>query len=94
MEGVRVNENTADLTGLAVALGRVEEKLTGMAEKENKTADRLDRLESRLSSIEVNLAANVRPRAPWYVIVGGIGGILVIGLNGFAFFQLLAAVAP
>lgn len=82
-----------DLTGLAVAVGRIEEKLTAMSEKESKTADRLDKMEERLGKIELNMAQNVRPRQPWYVWIAGLGGIAALALNGYALLQVLAQVA-
>lgn len=84
---------TVDLMSLAVAMGRVEEKLTAMSERENKNGDRLDRVETRLTNIELNLAANVKPRTPWYVWVAGIGAVVLLGLNGFALLNMLGDIA-
>ncbi|QRY40843.1 hypothetical protein JVX92_00680 [Microbacterium hominis] len=88
-----MNEDTANTGTVLVTLGRIEERLAGMHEKETRTNDRLSKVEERLSSIELNLATNVRPKAPWYSYVVGIGGVLLLGLNGFALFDLLAKLA-
>lgn len=88
---------STDMTGLAVAMGRVEEKLNAMSEKENKTGERLDKIDERLTKLELNIATNVRPKTPWYLWVGGVGALLLLGLNGFALIELLvnlATVAP
>lgn len=66
---------TTDLTELFVAVGRIEEKLSSMSSREDKTNDRLDKIDSRLGALELNMAANVRPKTPWWVIVGGLAGI-------------------
>lgn len=86
-------ETTPVPVELAVAIGRIEEKLNAMSDRENKTGDRLDKVEERLSKIELNLAENVRPRVPWYTWIAGAGGALLLGLNGFALLQLLAQIA-
>jgi hypothetical protein len=55
-----------DLTTLAVAIGRVEEKLS-----------HISGLEDRLRSVEeavTRMEAKERPKAPWYLIVGGLAG--------------------
>lgn len=91
------NETAPIPVELAVAIGRIEEKLNAMSTTENKTGERLDKMETRLSRIELNFATNVRPRTPWYLWVAGLGGIAVLGLNGFALLQLLgdlAAIVP
>lgn len=85
-------ETTPIPVELAVAIGRIEEKLNAMSDRENKTGDRLDKLEDRLSRIELNLAENVRPRVPWYTWVAGVGGAMLLGLNGLALFQLLTQI--
>ena len=88
---------SVDITGLAVAMGRVEEKLTGMAEKENKTGDRLDKIDQRLTALELNIAANVRPKTPWYNVVAGIGVLVLLAINAWTLFNLgvdLASLTP
>lgn len=88
-----MNENDASTGTVLVTLGRIEERLNAMTEKENRTSARLDKVEERLSSIELNLATNVRPRVPWYVWVAGIGGVILLGVNGLALLNVLGDIA-
>ncbi|MGN7976535.1 hypothetical protein ACTJJ4_03095 [Microbacterium sp. 22195] len=74
-----------DLTSIAVALGRIEVEVKSIRSMD----ERLRKVETDITELK----AQQRPRAPWYTIVAGIGGILVIGLNGFLMLQLLAKVA-
>lgn len=64
-----------------------------MSDRENRTGDRLDKVEERLSSIELNMAQNVRPRVPWYIWVAGIGAAVLLGVNGFALLNVLGDIA-
>lgn len=64
-----------ELTALFVAIGRIEEKLSNMSERETSTSGRLDKIDGRLSQLELNIAANVRPKTQWWVIAGGLAGI-------------------
>lgn len=70
-----MNEST-DLTSIAVALGRIEEKVS-----------HLTGLEDRMRSVEkavTEINAKERPKAPWWSIAGGLAGtgaFLVIGLD-------------
>lgn len=55
-----------DLTGIAVSLGRIEEKVS-----------HLGGMEERLRNVETAIAeinAKDRPRVPWYLVVGGLAG--------------------
>jgi len=70
-----VTTETTDLTELFVAVGRIEEKLNHMSDRENKTNERLDKIDNRLSTLELNMAKNVKPKTPWWVIVGGLAGV-------------------
>lgn len=69
-----MNEDTNTGTVL-VTLGRIEERLNNMSEKETKTGERLDRLEAGLQEVKIEIAKNVRPKTPWYVVASGIAGI-------------------
>ncbi|MEJ1088119.1 hypothetical protein WDU99_07300 [Microbacterium sp. Mu-80] len=75
------------------ASGLRRPELTAMSDRENRTGDRLDRMEERLTKIELNMAENVRPRTPWYVWVAGIGAVILLGVNGFALLDLLGSIA-
>ena len=74
---------------LAVAIGRIEEKLTSMSTNENKTGDRLEKIEQRLSNVELNFATNVRPKTPWYTVAAGVGALLAIAINGVMMLNVL-----
>lgn len=81
------HENTS--VEMMVAIGRIEEKLNGMATTEARTGERLDKIDSRLTNVELNMATNLKPRAPWWVIAGGMaalatGAIAVITLLNIA----------
>ncbi len=85
-----------DLMGLAVAVGRIEEKLTGMSSNETRTGERLDRLEARTSAVEsllVEMKAQQRPKAPWWVVVGGVAGTVTAILGFWTLFQLATQLA-
>lgn len=59
---------TTGFTELAVAVGRIEEKVSRVAGIE----DRLREVEKSVERIETKQ----RPTTPWYLIVGGVVGIL------------------
>jgi len=82
-----VNPETqnVDLTGLSVAVGRIEEKLSHLAGKE----DRLRNVEAQL----VELRAQQRPKTPWWVIVGGIAGIVTALIGFWTLFNLATDLA-
>lgn len=65
-----MNENTSaiDITGIAVTLGRIEEKVSHLQGMD----DRLRKVESDLTELK----AHQKPRAPWWAIVGAIVGII------------------
>lgn len=78
-----------DLTGLSVAVGRIEEKLSHLAGME----DRLRNVETAITEIK----AQQRPRTPWWVVVGGVAGSVTALLGFWTLFQLatkLAQLAP
>lgn len=64
-----MNPETAavDITGIAVALGRIEEKVSHLTAMD----ERLRKVENDLTELK----ARQVPKAPWYVVVGGIAGI-------------------
>lgn len=56
-----------DITGIAVALGRIEEKVSHLTAMD----ERLRKVETDLTELK----ARQTPKTPWYVVVAGIGGI-------------------
>lgn len=74
-----------DLTGMAVALGRIEEKVS-----------HLSGLDERLRALEqtvTELRSQQKPRAPWWVIIGGLAAT-VTALAGFwTLFNLASDIA-
>lgn len=74
-----------DITGLSVAVGRIEEKLSHLAGME----DRLRAVETQLTEIR----AQQKPRTPWWVIVGGLAGVITALLGFWTLFQLAANIA-
>jgi len=74
-----------DITGIAVALGRIEEKVSHLTGLE----DRLRNVETQLTELK----AQQKPRAPWWVIMGGIAATGT-ALTGFwVLFNLAADLA-
>ena len=74
-----------DITGIAVALGRIEEKvshLTGMDE-------RLRKVESDLTELK----AQQKPKTPWYIVVGGLAGIGSLIITASAIWVFMSRVA-
>jgi len=81
---------------VAVAIGRIEEKLSSMGEREGRNDERLTRVEGSLAALNntvTEMRAQQRPKAPWYVVVGGIAGIGTIALAAWTMFQLAAQLA-
>lgn len=62
-----MNEASTDLTSIAVALGRIEEKVSHLTGLE----DRMRNVESAVTEIK----AKQKPSVPWYVVAGGLAGI-------------------
>ena len=74
-----------DLTGLSVAVGRIEEKLSHLAGME----DRLRTVETKLTEMQ----AQQKPKAPWWVIVGGIAGVVTALIGFWTLFNLATDLA-
>ena len=74
-----------DITGIAVALGRIEEKVSHLGAMD----DRLRKVEADLT----DLRARQRPTVPWWVVVGGIAAIATMCVNGFVLISYLGAIA-
>lgn len=84
-----MNEDTGTVL---VTLGRIEERLSAMSEKETKTGERLDRLEAGLQDVKLELAKNVRPKAPWWAVVGAVVGMTSAAAALIGGFVLLSNV--
>ena len=80
-----MSENSQDLTGIAVALGRIEEKVSHLASLE----ERLRTVETALTS----LRAQQRPKTPWWVIIGGVAGTVTTLLGFWALLNLATDIA-
>lgn len=65
-----MNENTSsiDITGIAVTLGRIEEKVSHLQGMD----DRLRKVESDLTELK----AQQKPKAPWWVVIGAVVGVI------------------
>lgn len=74
-----------DMTGLSVAVGRIEEKLSHLSGME----DRLRNVENQLTEMK----AQQKPKAPWWVIVGGLAGVTTAVLGFWTLFQLAIKVS-
>ncbi len=62
------DEANTTYTELAVAIGRIEEKVSRLADMEERLRE-VERTTERLD-------ASQRPATPWYFIVGGVVGII------------------
>lgn len=71
---------SVDVTGIAVALGRIEEKVSHLSGLE----DRMRNVENQLAE----LRAQQRPKTPWWVIIGGVAGTVTALLGFWTLFQL------
>lgn len=74
-----------DLTSIAVALGRIEEKVSHLTGLE----DRLRNVETAITELK----AQQKPRAPWWVIMGGIAATGTSLAGFWVLFNLAADVA-
>jgi uncharacterized protein HemX len=75
-----------DITGIAVALGRIEEKVSHLMP-----------MDERLRKVETDVAemkAKDAPKAPWWAVVGGIAGIGSIVLTAIAVFTIIVKTIP
>lgn len=69
-----MNETPVDLTSIAVALGRIEEKVSHLSGME----ERLRNVETAITEIQ----ATNKPKTPWYVITGGLAGFAAFVMFG------------
>ncbi|WP_025157267.1 hypothetical protein [Leifsonia aquatica] len=101
------DETPKDFTGLAVAIGVVQEgqrnilqAFTDFKAEQVKAVDdvraenvtnrtEIEGVKTRLTVIE----SRERPRAPWYVVVGGIAAILAACGTGVGLFVTLSQLA-
>lgn len=81
-----------DLTGLAVAMGRIEQNQINTKETVDKIDQSVSGLVDTVSSHNARLAvleSQVNPRAPWYIVIGGWAGIASLIGVVIAIFALL-----
>lgn len=74
-----------DLTGMAVALGRIEEKVSHLSGLD----DRLRALEQTVTELKTQQ----KPKAPWWVIVGGMAATVTACAGFWTLFNLASDVA-
>jgi len=70
-----------DLTQIAVAIGRIEEKVT-----------RISKLEDRIAHVEkqtIELTAKMPTRTPWFSAVAGISSVLSILISAVVLIQFI-----
>lgn len=92
--------NAEDAGGLSnaalISLGRIEARLDAMAEKESRSADRLDRLEQSMTEVKSELSvikAQAKPKTPWWVIVGGLAAVVTTLIGFWTLFNLASDLA-
>lgn len=81
MSGSPAPENV-DLFALAVTLGRIEEKVSGIVGLD----ERVRKLEQTVERIE----AKQSPKVPWWQVVSGIAGIGAIVLAAIALLNVIS----
>ena len=74
-----------DITGIAVALGRIEEKVSHLTAMD----DRLRNVEADVTELK----ARQRPAAPWWLIVGGVAAFAALAVNSIVLVNLLGDIA-
>lgn len=104
MDKVATIMNADDTGGLSnaalISLGRIEARLDAMAEKESRSADRLDKLEQSMSEVKSELSvikAQAKPKTPWWVIIGGLAAVVTTLIGFWTLFNLasdLAVIVP
>lgn len=80
-----MSPDAVDLTGIAVAIGRVEEKVSHLAGME----DRLRKVEEAITKLE----AQQKPRTPWWVVAGGVAATLTALAGFWSLFNLASEIA-
>jgi len=90
-------DETVSNTAL-ISLGRIEARLDAMAEKENKTGDRLDRVEAvladqnvkftRLEGVVGEIKNNQKPKTPWWLVLGGVAATITALLGFWTLFNV------
>lgn len=93
MNAPRQETGQMDLTGLFVAVGRLEAKVDIIMGREGRVEERLATLEQAVTELK----AQQRPRTPWWVIVGGIAATVTAILGFWTLFNVatdLASLVP
>lgn len=90
-------DDTGGLSNAAlISLGRIEERLAAMVERENRSADRLDRLEQSMTEVKSELSvikAQAKPKTPWWVIIGGLAAAVTTLIGFWTLFNLASDLA-
>lgn len=81
---MNTSTESVDITGIAVALGRIEEKVSHLGGIE----DRLRAVESTVTEMK----AQQKPRAPWWTVVGAVVGIVTGSGSVIALLAVLSRV--
>lgn len=74
-------QTQGNITEIAVAIGRIEEKVT-----------RIEKLEDRLAAVEkktIELTANMPTKTPWFSAVAGISSVLSIIISAVVLIQFI-----
>lgn len=77
-----MKEEDVDFTSFAVALGRIEEKVSHLGSLD----DRLRKLETTVERMDAKQA----PKAPWWAAVGGVASALTVATLGIAIIVFIA----
>lgn len=82
-----MNDNTSstDITGIAVTLGRLEEKVS-----------HLQGMDDRLRTVEADVTkmkAQQKPKAPWWAVVGAVVGLVGGASTVVGLFVLLSNIS-
>ncbi|EQM78215.1 hypothetical protein [Microbacterium maritypicum] len=79
------NASSTDITGIAVTLGRIEEKVSHLQGMD----DRLRKLEADVTEMK----AQQKPKAPWWAVVGAVVGIIGGASTLIGLFVVLSSIS-
>lgn len=81
MTTINNSSESSSLTEIAVAIGRIEEKVT-----------RIQKIEDRLALVEktaIELTASMPTKTPWFSAVAGISSLLSIAISSIVLIQFI-----
>lgn len=90
------SQQSTDLISIAVTLGRMEAMLTSSKENQQRSDDRLERVESGLTEVKADISvlkSQQRPKTPWWAIAGGVAAVLAAVAGFWQLFSLAAQIA-